>query len=168
MDCGVSRVEKRTSCGNRVRDRSLVPRPISPDGKTVCFPVRRQGALDSCIAWPPTAPARARRRVARCERRCVVVSRWKMDCRCRRRGKGARLFKIPVGGGSPVRLVDSVSSNPAWSPDGRFILYSGTPRARNAPVRRSHPMASHFHFHNFLSIATATAIDFLPMESSSS
>ena len=37
------------------------------------------------------------------------------------------LFKVPVDGGSPVRLVDGVSSvisNPVWSPDGRFILYS--------------------------------------------
>jgi TolB protein len=54
-------------------------------------------------------------------------------------GKGARLFKVPIGSGSPARLVDSVSSNPAWSPDGRFILYSGTPRARNAPVKAVTP-----------------------------
>jgi Tol biopolymer transport system component len=33
-----------------------------------------------------------------------------------------------------VRLVNSVSSNPVWSPDGEFILYSGTPRARSVPL----------------------------------
>ena len=45
-----------------------------------------------------------------------------------------------------MRLVDSVSSNPVWSPDGAIILYSGTPRARSVPVKavtpdgRPHPM----------------------------
>ncbi len=42
-------------------------------------------------------------------------------------GKANPLFKVPVDGGAPARLVDgvtSVISNPVWSPDGRFILYS--------------------------------------------
>ena len=52
-----------------------------------------------------------------------------------RQGRGLRVFGIPVDGGAPVRLVDSVSSNPVWSPDGAFILYSGTPRGRSVPVK---------------------------------
>jgi Tol biopolymer transport system component len=36
-------------------------------------------------------------------------------------------------------LVDSVSSNPVWSPDGTFILYSGTPRARSVPLKAVTP-----------------------------
>jgi len=48
---------------------------------------------------------------------------------------GVRVFKVPAdGGGMPVRLVDSVSSNPVWSPDGTFIVYSGTPRGRSVAV----------------------------------
>jgi Tol biopolymer transport system component len=39
-----------------------------------------------------------------------------------------------MDGGEPVQLVDSASSNPVWSPDGRFILYSGAPRARSVPL----------------------------------
>lgn len=50
-----------------------------------------------------------------------------------------RVFKVPADGGAPVRLVDSVSSNPVWSPDGAFILYSGTPRARSVPVKAVTP-----------------------------
>jgi Tol biopolymer transport system component len=53
--------------------------------------------------------------------------------------RGARLYKIPIDGGAPVRLVDSASSNPVWSPDGKFILYSGTPRARSAPLKAITP-----------------------------
>jgi TolB protein len=47
---------------------------------------------------------------------------------------GVRLFKVPVGGGSAINLVSTVSSNPVWSPDGSFILYSGAPRARTVPM----------------------------------
>ena len=33
------------------------------------------------------------------------------------------LYKVPVGGGAPVRLVGGVNQSPLWSPDGRLILY---------------------------------------------
>ncbi len=42
-------------------------------------------------------------------------------------GETHPIFKVPVEGGAPVRLVEgvsSVASNPVWSPDGRMILYS--------------------------------------------
>jgi Tol biopolymer transport system component len=38
-----------------------------------------------------------------------------------------------------VRLVDSVSSSPVWAPNGEFIVYSGTPRARSVPVKAVTP-----------------------------
>jgi Tol biopolymer transport system component len=40
-------------------------------------------------------------------------------------GRGEALFKIPVDGGAPVRLVDGLAVNPVWSPDGGLILYAG-------------------------------------------
>ena len=46
----------------------------------------------------------------------------------------SRIFKIPAGGGPAQRLVDSVSFNPLWSPDGRFIVYSAGPRARSVSI----------------------------------
>jgi len=36
-----------------------------------------------------------------------------------------RLFRVPVGAGSPVLLVHDYSVDPAWAPDGRFVVYSG-------------------------------------------
>ena len=39
-------------------------------------------------------------------------------------GQAQPLFKVPVAGGAPVRLVEGINYNPVWSPDGRFILYS--------------------------------------------
>jgi lipoprotein LpqB-like beta-propeller protein len=39
-------------------------------------------------------------------------------------GDARPLFKIPVDGGPPVRLVEGITSNPVWSPAGRVIIYS--------------------------------------------
>jgi Tol biopolymer transport system component len=36
-----------------------------------------------------------------------------------------RLFKIPLGGGTPVLLVNEYSIDPIWAPSGRFLVYSG-------------------------------------------
>jgi Tol biopolymer transport system component len=112
---------------------------VSPDGRRVCFPVRWQGrATLHCtsaegIAVRPLAESLDVRGTAS----------WSPDGKWiavgARDGNGVRVFKVPADGGPPVRLVDSVSSNPVWSPDGRFILYSGTPRARSVPLRAVTP-----------------------------
>ena len=39
--------------------------------------------------------------------------------------QGSGLFKIPVDGGGPVRLVSGKVANPVWSPDGTLIVYGG-------------------------------------------
>ena len=39
--------------------------------------------------------------------------------------RGAGLFKIPVGGGPPVRIVAGPASNPVWSPRGDLVVYAG-------------------------------------------
>src|SRR5207247_2375350 len=51
-------------------------------------------------------------------RRVVEAGEW----RCQ--GQGMRIFKVPVEGGSPVQLVDTLSYQPLWSPDSRFIVYA--------------------------------------------
>jgi Tol biopolymer transport system component len=35
------------------------------------------------------------------------------------------LFRVLLNGGSPVRLAPDYALNPVWSPDGRFLIYSG-------------------------------------------
>lgn len=55
------------------------------------------------------------------------------------RGEGTRLFKIPVDGGPPVRLVDTLSYNPAWSPNGNFIVYSEQQSAGQFEVKAITP-----------------------------
>jgi Tol biopolymer transport system component len=50
-----------------------------------------------------------------------------------RDAEGRALFKIPVDGGAPVRLVEGRAVNPVWSPDGNLILYVGAFEA-SAPL----------------------------------
>ena len=48
---------------------------------------------------------------------------------------GEGLFLIPAGGGTPRRLVSGVAIDPAWSPNGEFILYAGPFAGGTATVR---------------------------------
>ena len=112
---------------------------ISPDGSQMCFPIRHQGRSTlNCMSSLGKNP----RALARSLDVRGPVS-WSPDGRWiavgAKDGSVVRLFKIPLDGGPPVRLVDSVSSNPVWSPNGDFIVYSGTPRARSVPVRAVTP-----------------------------
>jgi Tol biopolymer transport system component len=77
-------------------------------------------------------------------------------------GRYVRVFKVPADGGTPVRLVDSVSSNPVWSPDGRFILYSGTARGRSAPLKAVTPDRQPFPLPSLLVDRVSDSYRFLP------
>ncbi|HVI05151.1 MAG TPA: protein kinase, partial [Sphingomicrobium sp.] len=52
---------------------------------------------------------------------------------------GPGLFKIPLGGGSPVRLAAGPALNPVWSPDGSLIVYAGTNVRTFAPLLAVRP-----------------------------
>lgn len=40
-------------------------------------------------------------------------------------GKSVGLFKVPLDQGQPTQMVAEQAANPVWSPDGRFLVYSG-------------------------------------------
>ena len=48
--------------------------------------------------------------------------------------EGPALFKIPVDGGVPVRLVGGQAAGPVWSRDGRLIVYAGPLEAGMVPL----------------------------------
>jgi Tol biopolymer transport system component len=52
---------------------------------------------------------------------------------------GSGLFKIPLDGGSPVRLASGSALNPVWSPDGSLIVYAGTNVRTFAPLLAVRP-----------------------------
>ena len=49
------------------------------------------------------------------------------------------LFRVPVDGGPAVRLADGVAYSPAWSPDGRFIVYGEGRQGRTLHLKAVTP-----------------------------
>lgn len=52
---------------------------------------------------------------------------------------GAGLFKLPVAGGSPVRIATGPFLDPVWSPRGDLIVYCGTQVFTLSPLQAVHP-----------------------------
>ena len=107
----------------------------SPDGKRICFVVRRERR--STLRCVHSDGAGAATLADSLDVRGAPS--WSPDGKwiaiAAKDGDAVRTFKLRPEGGAPVRLVDSVSFNPVWSPDGDLILYSGTPRGRSVPLR---------------------------------
>jgi TolB protein len=53
--------------------------------------------------------------------------------------RGPGLFKIPLSGGTPVRLTTGEASNPVWSPAGNLIVYAGENVGFFAPLLAVRP-----------------------------
>src|SRR5689334_2472791 len=113
---------------------------ISPDGKNVCAVVRESarsalhcksidgtgdkvisGSLDvsGAATWSP-------------DEKWIAITATET-------GDSWHVYKMPVAGGPALRLVDSVSFNPVWAPNGKFIVYSGPSREGSTPVRAVTP-----------------------------
>ncbi len=98
---------------------------ISPDGRSVAFSVRQHGRTllyamqaDGTNARIITdsldlqgAPAWAR------DRQSITSAANDHGV--------PHLFRVPVRGGAPEPFVGEYSVDPAWAPDGRFVVYSG-------------------------------------------
>jgi len=112
---------------------------VSPDGTRLCASIRRPAR--STLYCLSATGAGARPVGQSLDVRGAPS--WSPDGKwiavAARDGPGLHIFKVPVDGGAPVRLVDSVSSNPVWSPIGNLILYSGASRARIVPVKAVTP-----------------------------
>jgi Tol biopolymer transport system component len=115
--------------------RVLEGAALSPDGRRVAFTAQKGGRnrlyvmdengtgvvelatslnVRGAPAWPPSGE-------------WVTVA---AD-----RGGRAGLFNVPLGGGEPVQLVAEQAANPVWSPDGRFLVYSGVEVGTTFPLK---------------------------------
>ena len=106
-------------------DGGVVAAPaISPDGNRICFSYRKQGRAELYVI---NANGTGLTTLAKSIDVQSAAS-WSPDGKwvavAANQGEGTRVFKIPLDGGPPVRLRDTLSFNPVWSPDDRFILYS--------------------------------------------
>ena len=135
---------------------------VSPDGKSICFPVRRnRRATLHCMGVDGSQARPIAESLA-----VKGAPSWSPDGKsiviAAEQANGPRLFRIALDGGAPVRLLDSVATNPLWSPDGQFILYSGTPRARSAPLKAISPDGAPFPVPALAVDRVADSYRFLP------
>jgi dipeptidyl aminopeptidase/acylaminoacyl peptidase len=112
----------------------LEPPAISPDGAWIALLLRRSAGWH--IHLVSEDGAQRRLLTDRVEVRGACA--WSPDGRFLAAGGSVDgvqgLFKIPVDGGEPVRLVDGEALNPQWSPDGDMIVYAGQQVAAIAPL----------------------------------
>jgi Tol biopolymer transport system component len=121
-------------------DSPLVNAPgISSDGQGVALALRRNGKLrlhvlssDGAELRPLTAAVDIRGAVSWSpDRAWIAAGGSDVD--------GDGLFKIPVDGGSPVRVVNERALDPLWSPDGSLIVYTGPNVGSQAPLLAIEP-----------------------------
>jgi len=97
---------------------------ISPDGSKICFSYRKQAREGLYVmnadgtnvrALVESFPVRG-------------IASWSPDGKwiaaAGNQGDGTSIFKIPVDGGPPERLLSTLSYHPVWSPDGKIIVYA--------------------------------------------
>ena len=103
----------------------LDPPAVSADGRRVAIALGRSGRLTLHVA---TAEGNELRPLGE----SIDISGaadWSRDGQWIVTGgtdaQGPGIFKIPAGGGMPVRLTTGEASNPVWSPTGNLIVYAG-------------------------------------------
>jgi Tol biopolymer transport system component len=116
-------------------DGALMETPaVSPDGGRVAIVLRRNGKRQLHVLSSDGAELQpiAEGIVAQGSSCWSPDGRWIVTGGSDSTGPG--LFKIPLDGGSPVRLVSGSALNPVWSPDGSLIVYAGTNVRTFAPL----------------------------------
>ena len=107
---------------------------VSPDGRQICFSVRKQNRIQ---LYAMTSEGTNLRALAPLDVRGTAC--WSPDGKwiavAAEEGKGMHLFKVPVDGGPPVAMLEEPSSNPVWSRDGRLIAYSSVRIGGSALVK---------------------------------
>ena len=114
-----------TELWSGVDGRVVAGPAVAPDGQSVALPVQTRGVTGLYVT---NADGTGARRVAEGLDVRGAPS-WSPDGRwiaiAANQGREPRLFKIPVDGGTPVRLTEEYALDPIWSPTGRFLVYSG-------------------------------------------
>jgi len=105
--------------------RALDGPAIAPDGQHLAFLVQRRELIQLFLT---NADGSGAHRIAE-ELDVRGAPAWSPDGRwlavAANRNGEPHLFKIPVGGGTPLLLVKEYSTDPIWSPSGKFLVYSG-------------------------------------------
>ena len=123
------------------------PAAVSPDGRELAVVVGRAGKRS---IWLMSANGSNRRTLAASIDVHGAAGQgaidWSPDGQWivagGRDATGPALFKIPVDGGVPVRIVDGIGHNPVWSPKGDLIVYAGRSNVGQVQILGARPDGS--------------------------
>ncbi|MGD0444666.1 MAG: hypothetical protein ABSA39_12090 [Edaphobacter sp.] len=135
---------------------------ISPDGRSIAFSVRQH---DQTLLYMMQADGTNARIVAD-SLALHGTPAWTRD------GKSVtsavddhgvpHLFRIPVDGRSPAAFVADYSLDPAWAPDGSFVVYSGPDIGTTFSVKAVTPEAAAYPMPPLTLTRGARHLAFLP------
>lgn len=112
---------------------------VSPDGRRVAIVLRRSGKRQLHVLSSDGAELQpiADGIVAQGSSCWSPDGKWIVTGGSDDTGPG--LFKVPLEGGSPIRLVSGPALNPVWSPEGSLIVYAGTNVSTFTPLLAIRP-----------------------------
>ncbi len=146
---------------NGVDGRAVSGPAIAPGGQRLAFSVQRRGRTNLYVM---NADGTGARGLAE-ELDVRGAPAWSPDGQwlavAADRGGEPQLFKIPVGGGTPVALVKEYSIDPIWAPSGQFLVYSGADVGTTFSVKAVNADASPRQLPNLILTRGARRLAFL-------
>ena len=135
---------------------------IAPDGRRIAFTVERHGATQLYVIDSDGGNVR------------LVSSKlalrgdlaWTPDSQsivgAIMQAGEPRLSKIPLDGGPPQSMATEYSLNPVWSPDGKYLVYSGSDVGMRFPLRASAPDGRPYGMASLILTRGARRVAFAP------
>jgi serine/threonine protein kinase/Tol biopolymer transport system component len=135
---------------------------IAPDGRRIAFTVEKHGTTQLYVIDSDGGNARL---VS-----STLVLRgdlaWTPDSQsivgAIVRDGEPRLSKILLDGGSPQPMAGEYSINPVWSPDGKYLVYSGSDVGMRFPLRASAPDGRPYGMASLILTRGARRVAFAP------
>jgi len=138
------------------------PAAVSPDGRNVAFALTRGGKQQMHVMTDDGT----RLRPLSSDIDVRGTASWSPDGQwiavAGSDGNGLGLFKLPVDGGSPIRIATGPFLDPVWSPRGDLIVYSGPQVFTLAPLLAIHPDGTAAHLPEIKVQREGERVRFLP------
>jgi len=139
------------------------PAAVSPDGRRIAVIVRRDGKRHVSIMQADGSDSRFAAESIDAQ----GAAEWSPDGSAivvgGRDAQGLGLFRVPVDGGAPVRLMTGAAINPVWSPAGDLIVYAGANVGGQRPLAGVRPDGTPVELPNMqVSVVTGQGHRFLP------
>jgi Tol biopolymer transport system component len=144
-------------------DAQVVGGPaVARDGARVAFSIRRNGRTELYVANADGTDARVVQTSLELEGAPAWTPEGRAVTVAAVAGGIPRLFRLPLDGRSPEPLAQEYSVDPAWSPDGELVAYSGPDIGTAFEVRAVKADGSPYHLPRLSLTRGARHLAFMP------